>query len=270
MGKVATAEEMALGTIPLTLGDPDMDDPNMDLVGDIDDDLDPAIVGLQEQLDGLETSHKEERTFLQNTILELSQRPPSVAAPAAAALKPVPTELDFSDLPDPVEDKEGFYKKLGSSVSDYINQHTVATTNAVTNQQATQNGLADLNNRFSRDYKELSQKPAIFHAVVAQEVKKIQNRGVNAQQVMFADPDKFLKTVATTMRNELGIEEGEEDDGNDDDNVANLKPGKKKPRTVGVKGASMPTLKRTGKAPGKKPLSLVKEIKNVQHKMGLI
>ena len=270
MGRVATEQEIDkddINGIPLTLGDPDAVNPNQDLIdGDDDDDIDPAILALQSEMDTLVTSQKEEREFLKNTIMEMSQRPAPLAVVPVTPAKPLSTALDFKDLPDPVENREDFNRVLGERVSKFVNEHTVATTAAITNQNQTQAGLVDLENRFTRDHKDLAGKPGLFQAIVTQEVAKLKNRGLDVQQFIFADPDKFVTLVAKNMRDEVGIEESD-----DEEEEAKLKTsGRKTSRTQGVKGASMPKLKKSGKDVGKKPLSLVKEIKKQQHAMGLI
>lgn len=270
MGRVATEldlDEDGVNGIPLTLGDSNADDPNLDLIDGDDDDIDPAILALQSEMETLVTSQKEEREFLQNTILEMSQRPAPLAVVPATPTEPLSNALDFKDLPDPVENREDFNRVLGERVSKFVNEHTAATTAAITSQSQTQAGLTDLENRFTRDHKDLAGKPGLFQAIVTQEVNKIKNRGLNPQQFIFADPDKFVSTVAKTMRDELGIEEG---DGDEEDEAKLKTSGRKTSRTQGVKGASMPKLKKGGKDASKKPLSLVKEIKKQQHAMGLI
>lgn len=274
MGRAATTEEIdetGLSAIPLTLGDPDVQEDNLDLIGDGDDDeVDPVITLLQEQMEQLQTSQKEEREFLQNTILEMSQRPAQVVAAPAANNQPAATiALDFKDLPDPVENRDDFNRELGTRVSKFVNDQSTAMSVAVTSQNQTQAGLQDLENRFTRDHAELAKKPALFQATVTQEVAKIKNRGLNPQTFIFADPDKFLSLVAQNMKDELGIEDEDEED-DDGDNVVKLKGSKKTSRTKGVKSGSMPILKKSGKDTGKKPLSMVKEIKKSQHAMGLI
>lgn len=274
MGRVATQTEIEgknAISIPLTLGDPDMEDPNFDLIGDGDgDDEDPQISALMEKIESMEVSNLKDKEFLQNTILEMSQRPAQVvtaqtAAPVAAA------DLNLDDLPDPVEKSAEFTAELGKRVKAYVNQQNDNTTAAVTAQNTAQAGVADLENRFNRDYKTLAEKPGVFQAVVSQEVQKLKNRGLNPQQFIFADPDKFLAKVATQMKAELGIEDDEEDEDLDDDQVSVKKISKlKKSRTKGVKAGSMPNLKKGGKETGKKPLSFVKELKKRQLEMGLI
>lgn len=265
MGKRATENDMSLGAIPMTLGNEDDENPNLDLISDDEDDEDPAIVALREEMDELKTSQQDERQFLQDTILEMSSRPAAVAP--AAPLKQIANKLDLADLPDPVENREEFYSKLGDKVTNFVNAQSVMTTAALASESHKQQGLMDLENRFSRDHKTLAGKPALFQATVTQEVAKMKNRGVDAQKLIFANPDKFLTGIAKSMRDELGIED-DEDEG--DDNVVDIKTRTKKSRAVGVKGGSMPKLKKGAGQKGKKPLGFVQEIRRQQHEMGLI
>lgn len=274
MGRVATQEQIDGNsgiTIPLTLGDPDMEDPNFDLIGDDDgDDVDPKLAALMEKIETMETSNLQDKEFLQNTILEMSQRPAQVVtAPPAQVAAPV--GLDFADLPDPVEKRTEFNAELSKRIKGFVDQQSQNTTAVVTAQNTAQAGIADLENRFSRDYKTLAGKPGVFQAIVSQEVKKLQNRGLNAQQFIFADPDKFLGKVATQMKSELGIEDDEGEDLDEDGQPIVKKVAKKKSRTKGVRSGSMPTLKKVGgKDIGKKPLTFVQELKKVQLEMGII
>lgn len=273
MGKAATAEEAqqkGLGAIPLTIGHADEDNPNLDLIGDDDDDIDPMLVAMQEQLEDMKTSQKEEREFLQNTIIEMSQRPPQMVnaapantAPAAAAA------LDFENLPDPVENRKEFNEALGTRITDFVAQQSQNTTALVTAQQQSQGVISDLENRFTRDYKDLATKPALFQATLTQAITKIKNRGLNPQSFVAADPDKFLTEIAKSMKDELGITDDDNDEElNDENNTLQL--GKKVSRTKGVKSGSMAKLKKAGESKVKKPLSFVREIKKQQHAMGLI
>ncbi len=277
MGRTATQAEMEGDTgisIPKTLGNPDMEDPNFDLIGDDEDKSDPQITALVEKMDAMEATNSKDKEFLQDTILEMSQRPAQVI-PIQPTTNQEPAGLNFDDLPDPVEKRTEFNAELGKRIQTFVGQQTQNTTAAVTAQTQAQAGITDLENRFTRDYKTLAGKPGVFQAIVSQEVQKLKNRGLNAQQFIFAEPDKFLAKVAIQMKSELGIEDDDDDQENADQENADQttvgKVTKKTSRTKGVKAGSMPNLKKVGgKETGKKPLSFVKELKKLQLEMGII
>lgn len=276
MGRAATQQEMeGTGeiTIPLSLGNSEMDDPSFDLIGGDEEDKNPEVTALLERIESMEATSLQDKEFLQNTILEMSQRPAQVVAPAVVAA-PKSTELNLDDLPDPVEKSAEFTAELGKRVKDYVQVQNSNTAATVTAQAQTQAGLSDLENRFTRDYKTLAGKPGVFQAIVSQEVAKLKNKGLNPQQYIFADPDKFLGVVAKQMKSELGIEDeddGEEEELDGDGNaIVKKQVAKKKSRAKGVKAGSMPNLKKSDKGTSKKPLSFVNEFKKRQLAMGII
>lgn len=276
MGRAATNEEVDnaenLG-IPMTLGDPDAVDPNLDLVDDDEDEESPMLTAMQEQLDGMETKNATEREFLQNAILSLTQ---NNAAPAAAAAQDeAALALNLDDLPDPVEKREDFNKELGTRINKFVSTSQQNFAASVTAQNSNTQSLQDLENRFTRDHGELAKKPALFQAVMTQEVANLKNRGLDPSKFVFADPDGFLKKVAEGMRNELGLTE--DDDLGDEETtpgrktkVVNLNAKRKRlPRAKGVRAGS--TARTPSKKTGRdKPTSFIDELKKQQLEMGIV
>ena len=267
MGRVASQDELEQDdfVIPQTIGDP-LD--NDDLLGEDededDDDVDPMLSALQEQMEQLKTTQQEERTFFQNLMTQVAQPQQQQQQETAAP------EFNVDDLPDPVEDRTGFNKALATKVNAFVKDSTEQTAAAVMQQSNQNQGVKDLEQRFLSQHPDLAKKSALFTAVVTQETNKLRNRGLDVRQFVFADPDKFLTTVAAEMKAELGMDDSD-DDLDDDDTRTVRKPvgGKRKSRAKGVRGGSTPALKKS-KSRGKKATGFVAELKRQQSELGIV
>ena len=220
-------------------------------------------------------ANSDQQEFLQNTILSLSARQ---AAPAAKQDDPEPIGVDFSDLPDPVEKKDEFHAELGKRINTALARTAEAATNSATAQTQQANSLQDLQTRFQNQHPEMAKKGSLFTATVTTEVNKLKAKGLDAQQFVFGDPDKFLKTVAKSMMEELDLTD--EDLENDDDDGEEETRGKARriksaasrngqSRARGVKGGS--NARRGSKRKRNvKPLGFIDELKRQQLEMGII
>jgi len=183
----------------------------MDLLGngeDDDDDDDPRYAALQDQFESLNGQFAQNQEFTNNLLTQL------VAAQSQNSQggNGAPEEINFDDLPDPVEDRAGFNKELGTRIGKMMDQTRQQTT------QASQNDgqLAMLESNFRRDFAELAEKPALFQTVLTERVRNIRARGLDPKAVVFAQPDKFLKEVAEQMYDELGLDPDDIDDDDDE------------------------------------------------------
>ena len=272
MGRVATQEELDSDdfVIPKTIGDP-LD--NDDLIGDDEDedeDVDPMLLALQEQMDQLKTNQKDERDFFQNLMTQVAAGA-NQQQQQQQQQQPTAPEFSVDDLPDPVEDRKGFNAALADKVKNFVTQTNEQTAAAVLAQSSNNQGINDLQNRFMTQHPDLAKKSALFTAVVTEETNKIRNKGLDVRQFVFADPEKFLNTVAESMKEQLGIEDDDldEDDETDTRTVRKSASGKKKSRAKGVRGQSSPSLKKKA-AKGKKPVGFVAALKKSQADLGIV
>jgi hypothetical protein len=182
-----------------------------------DDDND-GDTGLENRLAALEAEIQAERRrnsdLNRQLISQLGARP--AANPAPAAPRPV---FDFNDLPDPVSDREGFFKKLSERVESGVTAATLQTVSRAEAERGQQGALVEgfdtLWNEFGQEYPELAQ----FEELVEVQTKKIlqtaKKRGIEPDQYAFADPDAFKAEVADAVRkraDELGLTGDDEDD----------------------------------------------------------
>lgn len=266
-------DQAHLLNLPKYLGDPDADDGNQDLLGadDDGDDLehDEEFANLQQQFEDLQGRFADNQDLTQQLLMQLAtngQNNNNQQQSNAAE------EINFDDLPDPVEKRAEFNKELGTRINKILEQRT---TNSDTANQY-QNALNNLETSFRTNYEDLAAKPALFQSVLTQKVNQLRARGLDPKAVVFSQPDKFLKGVAEQMYDELGIDP--EDDADDDDGQQQHR-GKKKVqfkkrganRTKGLGRQSTDTNARGGKSgKDKQPLGFTDQLKKTQLENGLI
>lgn len=174
--------------------------------------------GLEARLAALEAEIQAERRrnsdLNRQLISQLGQRPAETArvdAPRAV--------FDFNDLPDPVSDRESFFKKLSERIESGVNAATLQTAGRLEQERANQGALAEgfdaLWGEFNDEYPDLAR----FEDIVEVQTKKIlqtaQKRGISPDQYAFADPDAFKNEVADAVRkrvDELGLRDDDEED----------------------------------------------------------
>ena len=240
-----------------------------------DDSSDNGTVGLEDRLAALEAEIQAERRRNSDLNRQLISQlgAPRASQPAPTAAKPV---FDFNDLPDPVSDREGFFKKLSERVESGVNAATLQTSSRLEQERASAGALAEgfdaLWGEFGDEYPELAK----FEELVEVQTKKIlqtaQKRGISPDQYAFADPDAFKAEVADAVRKRvdaLGLTE--EDDEDEEPTPRRLRV---KPRAdgstagTGGKGGGPRAVAAKGKKADDFP-SFDQQLKDVQKKMGL-
>lgn len=240
-----------------------------------DDSDNDGEVGLEDRLAALEAeiqaSRGREQSLNRQLIAAIGK--PQPREQVAPQTKPV---FDFNDLPDPVSDREGFFKKLSERVESGVNAAALQTVGRAEAERANAGALAEgfdaLWGEFGDEYPELAK----FEELVEVQTKKIlqtaQKRGISPDQYAFADPDAFKAEVADAVRKRvdaLGLTE--EDDEDEEPTPRRLRV---KPRAdgstagTGGKGGGPRATPAKGKKAGDFP-TFDQQLKDVQKKMGL-
>jgi hypothetical protein len=129
---------------------------------------------------------------MQGMIDQLLAGQPTQQAPAA------PT-LDYTKLPDPVEDKDGFARGVLEQTQAIVAHQTQEA--GVANSQQQQ--LDNLWGEFQDDYPDLADYPEYVEVSAREEVAKAQSRGVSSDQLLFKNPAGFKRSVAESTREKV-------------------------------------------------------------------
>lgn len=187
-------------------------------------------------------------------------------APAAA---PAPEPgLDFSKLPDPVEDREGFMRGLQDQVTGMVTSHDKQHTQQRSHEQR----LSDMWGQFQTDYPELNEFPEIVEAAVRAEVNRGAARGLTPQQVMFDSSDRLMQRVAETSQKRIGVLKTRFTSTDDADEAGESGTRRTADRTAGVSNGTSAAGK--GKSSGaddpSKYGSMIGDMKKLQRDSGFV
>ena len=116
-------------------------------------------------------------------------------SPTTATVQAAPT-LDYTKLPDPVEDKDGFARGILEQTQAIVAHQTQEA--GVANSQQQQ--LDSLWGRFQDDHPDLADYSEYVEVAAREEVAKAQARGIDSNQLIFKNPDGFMRTVADNTR----------------------------------------------------------------------
>jgi hypothetical protein len=122
--------------------------------------------------------------------------------PAQPLQAPAPT-LDYSKLPDPVEDKDGFARGVLEQTEAIVAHQTEAANAATNTVQSQQRQLDSLWDKFQDDYPDLADYSEYVEVAAREEVSKARARGIDSDQLIFKSPDRFLKSVADSTREKV-------------------------------------------------------------------
>ena len=144
------------------------------------------------------------------------QSPATVAAPAA------PT-LDYTKLPDPVEDKDGFARGVLEQTQAIVAHQTQEASKEAGVANSLQQQLDSLWGKFQDDYEDLADYPEYVEVAAREEVSKANARGISSDQLIRRNSDSFMKSVAANVRQKveklterLGHKKKPEDEGRDE------------------------------------------------------
>jgi len=119
-----------------------------------------------------------------------------VGQPAQQPQAPAAPTLDYTKLPDPVEDKDGFARGVLEQTQAIVAHQTQEA--GVANSQQQQ--LDRLWGEFQDDYPDLADYSEYVEVAAREEVNKAQARGVGSDQLIFKNPDGFKRSVAESTR----------------------------------------------------------------------
>ena len=239
-------------------------------------DLETANATQAAQIEALTGS----QTRSQETIDRLIQGMPAAAAPVVAEAAPA---IDYSALPDPVTDREGFARGLTEQVVA-VTAHEQKGASA---RLARDNSLNSLYSRYRSENVDLvsaDEGEFIVSGIIRSESAALQARGLNPADYIAQNPDVFLKTVEDGTRKILtsygkltpeGMTDGETmpgGQGNSDNDGVPSSHANPAGRTAGVSGASIAAGKSAGGngvVPVKKT-GMMAELMELQDKDGLL
>lgn len=177
------------------------------------------------------------------------------ASGATAAAEAAAPDIDFSDLPDPVDKPAEFKKALAERVSGAL-----ATSRRETQQQTQSEKINQIWEVFKDENPDLAPKEMLASSAAAAEMAAARARGLDSVQWAIDNPAEFRKKVAERMRTELGIAAPKRESG-------------KKPttanRTGGVGAGTKGAASASGKKP-EKPAGFLDQLKKKQLESGLI
>lgn len=208
----------------------------------------PTVESLMEKFEALQ--RQVEHAQLAN--LALTQAAPQ--APQA------PPALSFEGLPDPLHDAEGYARAL----TQRIFQHSEATrqyeAQVAQQRQGNSDRYALLFEDFSIQYPELAEDEELLRIATQTAVDKVKRRGIDVDRYMFGNTPRFFSDVVKEHERLFGKRDTA-DAGQEGNDGAH--------RTGGIFGGQ----ESGGRpAPGRgqeKPGDMIKELQDVQRKLGL-
>lgn len=181
------------------------------------------------------------------------------ARPGTTSDKSNDTVIDWSKLPDPVEDKDGFLKGVVQIVQATA-QHTAQTQ---AGQTARQQQIDKMWTEFTDEHEDLAEFPEVTEAAVRNVLADVRARGLDPDKFMFSNKKRFYKLVADEGRKRLTVMK-EKLGASDKDDAAG--DGVDSGRDIGLSDTSRGSSKKP-KDDGKIG-SLVAELKQVQRTSG--
>ena len=168
-----------------------------------------AVTKDLEALKGQVAGAADRETELHQTIRSLvaNRTPAEIDAGAPAAADAGGLALD--DLPDPIENPEGFRKGLGQRVEGMVTAGVAAATAQLRGSIDTTQRLNGLWANFKEANPDLTAYSDLAEIVAREKVTAGIARGVTAEQIMFGDEAGFIKSVADGVTERIGtIREG--------------------------------------------------------------
>lgn len=210
--------------------------------------------------DELRTEFAEERRNWQQTVDRLLQGVPQQQKPQEET--PQQPQVDFSNLPDPVEKPQEFQQELQRRMANtlqaqqqYVTKQFEQSQQQYQTQAQREKALDDLWNKFQSQYQDLAPKEALLRGAIQSESMVYRQRGLDPADGILQEPDQFMERVAARMRKELGV----------DDNTT---PSPTPNRTGGLAGGT--SYNGASNSGGKQPPGFLAQLKKAQADSGLI
>lgn len=241
------------------------------------EDVNARIARLEEQLEAKDEQIQRLDSRYQDTVDRLMATPPQQHQPDDGGQRQPSVEELMSDLPDPVENGEGFRKELGKRLGsrlDSIETRFDQTAAQQTAQQRREKAWQD----FQAQNTDLAEFPAEVNYAVNQEAQRLQSRGISLDDALERDRDRLFERIASNARSyleRLGVDPQNQGGDDEDGEGQGGGSGKRKRRGNGAQRTQVP-----GGTPGgvtnaggeKKPSgkSFVKSLLEQQQADGLI
>lgn len=233
--------------------------------GDLAAQLAELRANMENMSKSLEAGGKREER-LQQLVATLASTPRQVQD---APVQTRRTSIDFSKLPNPTEDPEGYNRALGAQVDELVQSQVQAQVQPRQIQQDRQARINGLWDKFSKDNPDLADYRDIAEAVGGKMVAEAVAGGANPDQFVFGTDNgsAFLENLANKLNARLAQLRGDEDDGESDDGDTVRDPqGREHPRTIGIADAGGAAPKMNNGRSEAKPTTMIDELKAEQAK----
>lgn len=137
-----------------------------------------------------------------STQLSEAQRMSTAVAmtPAVKAIPQVPTEIDWSNMPDPVKDAPGYQAEVAKRVHSFNEAVAVAKDAAKSAAQTAEEKLATLREGFKKRYAGVKVRASVLDAYGEDAVKAIVAAEKDPRLYVFGQTDKFYDDIAARLR----------------------------------------------------------------------
>lgn len=188
-----------------------------------------------------------------------------------------PSAVDFSNLPDPIADRAGFNKALADRVEQTVKARIDGTVKSIQDSQAAERqrveAVSKLWNRFNEKHKDLGVATEIVQAQAAEVLTDAAQRGLDPERYMLSDPDAFIDTIADRTRVRMKAMGLQPVDAAAEAEKKRAEAEANAQRTGGIPGGGwLPIGNVNGADPnaGRKPSTMLEQIKEVQTKMKIV
>lgn len=229
----------------------DVEDATVETKGNDDkEDYSKVIQELQAKLAEQERSLEESR----RERMALMSQPQRVVPPQEP-------KFDTSNIPNPIDDPEGYAKAVRQSIDAGIKyQRELDNFNAQQERQQT-GKLSSLWESFQEAHPDYAENQKRVEIAATQVVQRAQQRGINLDQYMYANSGMFMKDVIKEMDDLFGKPTaGDDTEVDDDDEPDNRTGGIPGGAEAGGRGSAGPKNEKLG--------SLTQEISQWQAKTG--
>ncbi len=209
---------------------------------------------------------------------------PSYQAPVqqVAQVDPAKLKVDFTGLPDPLDNRAEYDRQLAERINAAIEGRTHAVREEVTREQTARQSREQLWNDFKTRHEAWADYPDLVATVAEQLVRKAQAQGIDPQRYMFVNSQGFHDDIAKELSAKYGRlvadqdDEGDEPTGRGDGTVEGvLRRGGPEQFDDAGRTSVLGGLEAGGRPSdraqrgGKPPQTYDKDIQDVQRAMGL-
>jgi hypothetical protein len=138
---------------------------------------------------------------------------------AAPQTTTVPTvkEISTADLPDPVDDPEGYTKELNARIADTLNSHAEVRKFEQTQAATATSQQEALWGAFKEQFPDYADKYDQVQFVAEKLVKEAVAKGLDPQKYMFQNQSGFIADVGSRLQEVFPVAATNDDSDSDDD-----------------------------------------------------